>query len=52
MLLGRSAIIVMLILIPLILLLTALGGYYITKRAFIPVNNIIKTANDILKVAL
>ena len=46
-LLGRSAIIIMLILIPLILLLTALGGYYITKRAFRPVNNIIKTANDI-----
>ncbi|MBR5614634.1 MAG: HAMP domain-containing histidine kinase [Clostridia bacterium] len=47
MLLGRSAIIIMLILIPLILLLTALGGYYITKRAFRPVNNIIKTANSI-----
>ncbi len=47
MLLGRSAIIIMLILIPLILLLTALGGYYITKRAFKPVNNIVKTANDI-----
>ena len=46
-LLGRSAIIVMLILIPLILLLTALGGYFITKRAFDPVNNIVKTANDI-----
>ena len=46
-LLGRSAIIIMLILIPLILLLTALGGYYITKRAFRPVNNIVKTANDI-----
>ncbi len=47
MLLGRSAIVIMLILIPLILLLTALGGYYITKRAFRPVNNITKTANDI-----
>lgn len=47
MLLGRSAIIIMLILIPLILLLTALGGYYIAKRAFRPVNNIIKTANEI-----
>ena len=47
MLLGRSAIVIMLILIPLILLLTALGGYYITKRAFRPVNNIVKTANDI-----
>lgn len=47
MLLGRSAIIIMLILIPLILFLTALGGYFITKRAFGPVNNIVKTANDI-----
>ena len=47
MLLGRSAIVIMLILIPLILLLTALGGYLITKRAFRPVNNIVKTANDI-----
>ena len=47
MLLGRSAIIIMLILIPVILLLTALGGYYITKRAFLPVNNIVETANDI-----
>ena len=46
-LLGRSAIVIMLIIIPLILLLTALGGYYITKRAFRPVNNIVKTANDI-----
>ena len=47
MLLGRTAIIIMLILIPLILLLTALGGYYITRKAFLPVNNILKTANDI-----
>lgn len=47
MLLGRSAVIIMLILVPLILSLTALGGYYITKRAFRPVNNIVKTANDI-----
>ena len=47
MLLGRSAIIIMLILIPVILFFTALGGYYITKRAFRPVNNIVKTANDI-----
>ena len=47
MLLGRSAIVIMLILIPLILLLTSLGGYYITKRAFRPINNIAKTANDI-----
>ncbi|MBE7015631.1 MAG: HAMP domain-containing histidine kinase [Ruminococcaceae bacterium] len=47
MLLGRSAIIIMLILVPLILVLTALGGYYITNKAFMPVNNIVKTANDI-----
>ena len=47
MLLGRSAVLIMLILVPLILLLTALGGYLITKRAFRPVNNIVKTANDI-----
>ena len=47
MLLGKSAIVIVLILVPLILLLTALGGYYITKRAFRPVNNIVKTANDI-----
>lgn len=46
-LLGRSAIVSMLIIIPLILLFTALGGYYITKKAFLPVNNIIKTANII-----
>ncbi len=47
MLLGRSAIIIVLVLIPLILFLTALGGYYITKKAFRPVNSIIQTANDI-----
>lgn len=46
-LLGRSAIVVILLLIPLILALTALGGYYITCKAFLPVNAIIKTANDI-----
>ena len=44
---GRSAIRIMLVLIPLILLFTAMGGYYITKRAFRPVNAIVKTANDI-----
>ena len=47
MLLGRSAIIIILILVPLILFLAAIGGYFITKRAFRPVNNIVKTANDI-----
>ena len=43
---GKTQIMVI-ILIPLILLLTALGGYYITRKAFLPVNNILKTANDI-----
>lgn len=47
MLLGRSAIIIVLILIPLLLLVTAFGGYYITKKAFRPINTIIQTANDI-----
>ena len=47
MLLGRSAIIIILIIIPLLLFLTAVGGYYITKKAFLPVNNIVKTARDI-----
>lgn len=46
-LLGRSAIVVILVIVPLVLILTALGGYYITKKAFMPVNNIIKTANEI-----
>ncbi len=47
MFLWQSAFIIILVIIPLILLLTALGGYYITKKAFLTVNNIIKTANDI-----
>lgn len=47
MLLGKSAIIIVLVLVPLILLLAAIGGYFITKRAFRPVNNIIQAANDI-----
>ena len=47
MLLGKSAVLVMFVIIPLILLLTALGGYYITKKAFGPVNNIVETAKDI-----
>ena len=46
-LLGRSAFTVILIIIPLILLLTALGGYLITKKAFSPINNIIRTADKI-----
>lgn len=47
MLLGRSAAASLLIIIPIILLITVLGGYYITKKAFSPINNIIKTADDI-----
>lgn len=47
MLFGRSAIGVILIIIPLILLLTVLGGYCITKKAFAPIANIIKTADEI-----
>lgn len=46
-LLGRSAFTVILVIIPLILLLTALGGYLITKKAFSPINNIIRTADKI-----
>ena len=46
-LLGRSVFRVILIIIPLILLLTALGGYLITKKAFSPINNIIRTADKI-----
>lgn len=46
-LLGRSAFTVILIIIPLILLLTAIGGYIITKKAFLPINNIIRTARKI-----
>lgn len=45
--LGGSVFFIIVIIIPLILLLTALGGYYITKKAFIPINNIAKTANEI-----
>ena len=45
--LGGSVFFVILIVIPIILLLTALGGYYITKKAFLPINGIIKTANEI-----
>lgn len=44
---GRLAIYVVLIIIPLVLLFTAIGGYYITKKSFTPVNNIIKAADDI-----
>lgn len=44
---GDSAFIVILICIPFILLLTAAGGYYITKKAFMPINGIINTASDI-----
>ncbi|MDY5626355.1 MAG: HAMP domain-containing sensor histidine kinase [Clostridia bacterium] len=45
--LGHSVLVSLLIIIPFILILTALGGYYTTKKAFLPVNNIIYTANEI-----
>lgn len=47
MFLKNSAIVIILVTIPVILLLTALGGYYITKKAFLPINGIINTANNI-----
>lgn len=36
-----------LVLLPLLIILAALGGYFITKRAFAPVSAITKTAHDI-----
>lgn len=45
--LGRSVFKIILIVIPVILLLTALGGYYITRKVFMPVNEIIHTADEI-----
>ena len=45
--LGRSMFMIILIVIPIILLITALGGYYITRKAFLPVNDITRTANEI-----
>lgn len=47
MVLGRSAVVIILIIIPLVLILAVLGGYYITKKAFLPISGIIKTANEI-----
>ena len=44
---SRSFFIIILFITPIILLLTALGGYYITRKAFSPINEIIRTANDI-----
>jgi len=46
-LLGKTAFVIVLIIIPLMLLLAVFGGYYVTKKAFVPINNIIKTANEI-----
>ncbi len=45
--LSRSVFKILLFVIPLIILLTSLGGYYIAKKAFMPINNITNTANDI-----
>ena len=44
---SRSFFIIILFITPIILLLTALGGYYITRKAFSPIKEIIRTANDI-----
>lgn len=44
---GRSAFTAIIIIIPLILILTAIGGYLITKKAFSPINSIIRTADKI-----
>lgn len=44
---GRSMIFIILIVIPFIMLLTALGGYFITRKAFCPIDNIAKTAEEI-----
>lgn len=45
--LGRYVILILLGIIPVILILTAAGGYYITGKAFLPINDIVKTANEI-----
>lgn len=45
--LGKSMFNVVLFLVPIILIFTAIGGYYITKKAFMPISDITKTANDI-----
>lgn len=47
MVLGKSMLNVVLVLVPIILLFTVIGGYYITKKAFVPIDDITKTANDI-----
>lgn len=45
--LGRMAFMSILVIVPLVLLLTALGGYFITRKAFMPINSIVDTANKI-----
>ncbi len=44
---GETTVIALLIMLPLFLLFAALGGYYITKKAFAPVADIVGTANEI-----
>ena len=46
-LLGKSAFMVILFMIPFILIIVDLSGYYITRKAFLPINNIVKTADKI-----
>lgn len=44
---GRSVSIILLIAIPFILIITVLGGYFLTAKAFRPVDYIADTANEI-----
>lgn len=45
--LGNSVFAIIISVIPIMLILTILGGYYITRKAFLPINGIIKTADNI-----
>lgn len=45
--LGHSVLVILIFVMPIILALTVMGGYFITKRAFLPINAILETANDI-----
>ena len=44
---SHSFLLIIFIITPIILILTALGGYYIAKKAFSPINEIVRTANKI-----
>ncbi len=45
--LGNSVFVIIIPVIPIMLVLTVFGGYYITRKAFLPINGIIKTADNI-----